>query len=581
MATLVCVSLLVEDPATSLREAHEARDGGADLVEFRVDGFFSGGSSHTGTEEPAGEPPTLTPPAAADHGDDAGLEYEIRQIVALVAESPLPCIVTCRPTSEGGHYDGDEPARIALFERLGTAFGEGEHPPRFLDVELATYTRSANVRQKINLAIEHPEQLRDVKTSLMISIHDFGGRPADLSRQLLGMQREPAAKILKIAYRARSLRDNLELFELLAHRDRPMIALGMGEFGLMSRVLAGKFGAFLTFAGVRSQSTTAPGQPSLRELLDLYRFRDITAGTRVYGVIGYPITQSLSPHIHNAGFEAIGHDGVYLPLPVVGGKTGHAGAYESLKATLGELAEFAPLQLSGVSVTRPHKENLVRLAGDLGWELDAMSTAAGAANTLTLERDAQGHLTRARVSNTDAPALIDCLRETAGELRGRPITILGSGGVARAAMFALLAEGARVTVCGRNHPRAQAVAAAGATLGDSDHPPTTAHWETRERLACDIYINCTPLGMAAASFAAEIPLPDEALSRLDPRTVIMDTVYNPAETPLLRSARRAGLRTVDGVSMFVRQATAQFSGWTGAPAPLALFERIVREHLAG
>src|SRR5690606_19726454 len=134
---------------------------------------------------------------------------------------------------------------------------------------------------------------------------------------LLKMHQERAPRVLKIAYRARSLRDNIDLFELLASRDRPTIALGMGEFGLMSRVLAGKFGGFLTFAGVRARGATAPGQQSLRELLDLYRFRSIGPQTRVYGVIGYPVAQSLSPSIHNAGFEALGHDGVYLPLPIV------------------------------------------------------------------------------------------------------------------------------------------------------------------------------------------------------------------------------------------------------------------------
>ena len=154
MPSLLCCPIPVFDPAAALRDAHSAKTAGADLIEFRLDDFF--------------------------HGD----ESQIAQIVDVISNSPLPCIATCRPTEggEGGSYDGPDDARISLFERLGTAFGKGEHPPRYIDVELATYDRSANIRQKINLAIDHPEQVRDLQTSLILSTHDFKGLPPDLSR---------------------------------------------------------------------------------------------------------------------------------------------------------------------------------------------------------------------------------------------------------------------------------------------------------------------------------------------------------------------------------------------------------------
>jgi 3-dehydroquinate dehydratase / shikimate dehydrogenase len=568
MATLVCASILVEDPAAALAAAREALDGGADLVEFRIDPFFSGGSGK----------PDAHDEHAAPVDDSAGLEYEIRQVLHLVADSPLPCIVTCRPVSEGGYYDGDDAARISLFERLGTAFGDGEHPPRFLDVELSTVERSANIRQKVNLAIDHPEQLRDVRTSLILSLHDFAGRPADLSRQLLRMQGERSAKVLKVAYRARSLRDNIELFEMLAGRDRPMIALAMGEYGLMSRVLAGKFGAFLTFAGLRDQTATAPGQPSLNELLGLYRFRSISRDTRVYGVIGYPVAQSLSPHIHNAGFEAVNHDGVYLPLPIAGGGGTDGGGYESLKATLGELMDFVPLHFSGVSITHPHKENLVRLAREMGWQMSPFASACGAGNTLLVERDSGGSISTVRVSNSDAPALLACLRSALGEIRGRRVVILGSGGLAKAAAMILAWSGATPIICARRPEMAEKLAA---QVVESGAGAETADWQSRSSIPCDAIVNCTPLGMTGTSASAESPLSPEDCRRLPPGTLVFDTVYNPALTPLLRAAQAAGLRTVDGVSMFVHQAADQFTMWTGTPQPLALFERIVREQLSG
>ena len=294
----------------------------------------------------------------------SGDPAEERAAVDLVARSPLPCIVTCRPTWEGGSYDGDDTDRVSLFERLGTA----EHPPAYIDVELAAYTRSANLRQKVNLAVQHPKQQRDVRTRLILSMHDFEGRPADLSRRLASAYEEPAASIVKVAYRARSLRDNLELFEILRHAPKPTIALAMGEFGLMCRVLAPKFGGFLTFASLSDTEVTAPGQPTVRELLEKYRFRAINARTRVFGVMGWPVSHSLGPAVHNAAFGSTGFDGVYLPMPIAAAETADAETNAtSFAATCGSLADDDALHLSAPSVTLPHKTSLVRLAHKHGY----------------------------------------------------------------------------------------------------------------------------------------------------------------------------------------------------------------------
>jgi 3-dehydroquinate dehydratase / shikimate dehydrogenase len=531
--SLICCPIPVFDPDAAIRDAHAAKIAGADLIEYRLDDFFT--------------------------GDDS----QIVQIVALVSESPLPCIATCRINSEGGHYDGPDDARISLFERLGTAFGKDEHPPRYIDIEHSTYSRSANIRQKINLAIDHPEQVRDLQTSLILSTHDFQGRPADLTRRVLAMSQLPTAKVLKIAYLARSLRDNLELFDLLAHRDRPMIALAMGEHGLMSRILAPKFGGFLTFASLRPSSTTAPGQPTISDLLGLYRFRSINAETSVYGVVGSPVSHSLSPRIHNAGFEAIGHNGVYLPLPIAPG-------YESLKATILELIHHPALTLRGLSITSPHKEDIVRLAHEQSWELDHVPDTIGAANTLSVERDASGQAVKVSLSNTDSPALLHAL-EAAGPLHNQRIAILGAGGVARSAAYTLKHAGAKVTVLNRTRAHAEALAAAisGVEAADPSDLPT---------LDVSIVINATPLGMADGPAPHLAPADLSSLKGRD--IVVMDTVYIPARTPLLRAAHESGLRTIDGVTMFVNQAAAQFTKWTGSVAPTGLFERIVREHSA-
>ncbi|MEO0483741.1 MAG: type I 3-dehydroquinate dehydratase [Planctomycetota bacterium] len=209
MPTLVCVPITVVDVPAALRDADEAASGGADLVEFRIDAFFSG---------------------SGDAGEQAAEEAGV---LRLVRESPLPCIVTCRPAWEGGDYDGDDSARVSLFERLGAADDPAERP-RYLDMELAAYTRSANLRQKVNLAVDHPAQRRDLSTSLILSTHDFEERPADLTRRLLKMADEDACRVMKIAYRARSLRDNLDLFDVLGQaRDlgKPAATAGEGASG--------------------------------------------------------------------------------------------------------------------------------------------------------------------------------------------------------------------------------------------------------------------------------------------------------------------------------------------------------------
>jgi 3-dehydroquinate dehydratase/shikimate dehydrogenase len=583
--TLLCVPILVQDEPTALADAVRAQDLGADLVEFRIDELFSG--------------------ALDAHGNlDA---REVSAVLRLVAGSPVACIVTCRCAAEGGHYDGDDAARVALYERLGTAGlaraldapatggVSGEHPPRYIDVEHATYTRSANLRQKVDLAVDHPRQRRDVRTGLILSMHDFSGRPPDLLRRLSRMQLEDAASVVKIAVTARSVRDNLELLDLLAENagGKPMIALAMGPFGLLSRALAPKFGAFLTFASLRKQSATAPGQPTVGELIDTYRFRSIGPTTRVFGVVGWPLEHSLSPAVHNAGFESLAPDtwdeseiaaslnAVYVPLPVPEG-------YEHFKASALALIDHPRLDFSGCSVTLPHKTSLVRLAGEQAgagdgcvWSVDELSRACGAANTLVVRREG-GRPVECLVSNTDAPAAVACIEETLGAVAGRRVAVLGTGGVARAVAAGLMRAGAGVLVISRERAKADGLAgefSSLAALAGAGGRIAGAGMDEALAGGLDAVVNATPVGMMGGPEERGAPIDVERLAATSPGCVVMDTVYRPLKTPLLARAERAGLKTVDGLGMFVRQAGMQFAAFTGQPAPMGLFERVCREAL--
>lgn len=574
---------MVTEIDAALADCAEAKRLGAQIVEYRIDQVFSG----------SGEGSPLS---------DQDAERETREIERLIRSSPLPAIVTCRPTFEGGFYDGDDASRVSLYEHLGSGGGArrgdgrgrvaAEDSPRYIDVEFATMSRSANMRQKVLLAVDHPGREGDARrpeTALILSAHDFERRPADLTRRLLAMRAEPAAKVIKIAYRARSLRDNLELFDILREADRPTIALGMGEFGLMSRVLAPKFGAFLTFASLRDASATAPGQPTITEILQRYRFRSISKSTRVYGVIGWPVGHSLSPLIHNAGFEAIGHDGVYLPLPIATDAEGADGGFESFKGTVLDLVEHEGLDFGGASVTIPHKENLVRLARELGpqrgWHLTPGADSIGAANTIVVERDDSGRAARVTVDNTDAPAIAALLADAIGTLRGRVVALLGAGGVARGAAHACATAGADVRIHARSPEQADRLAseisrAIGPTGGPNAGTIEARPWEDRHEAGADAVINCTPLGMKGGPAPDGTPMDIPAgVGGRSPHAIIFDTVYNPARTPLLVQAERAGHEIIDGVSMFTVQGAMQFRMWTGRDAPAELFERLVRARL--
>ena len=591
---------MVQDEPQAAADAIAARDAGADIVEFRVDGFFTGAMNN-----------------ASGELDDA----QVNTILRLVAASPLPCIVTCRAAAESGGgglssggggsgggggegYSDDESARVSLYERLGTAASASElrghvqnagmlreHPPRYLDFEYASYTRSANIKQKINLAVTHPGQVRrDVSTGLILSTHDFEGRPVDLSRKVLKMQAEPAASIVKFAFRARSQRDNLEVFDLLRDNQqsggKPMIGLAMGEFGLMSRVLAPKFGAFLTFASLRRASATAPGQPTVRELLDGYRFRSIGPKTRVFGVVGWPVSQSLGPLVHNAGFEAVGFDGVYLPIPIGADGDDSEKTYLSFKATLETLIEHPHLDLSGLSVTMPFKEHLYRWSREGARKVldgDHAVAAIAAANTLTINPDRS-----VTISNTDAHAIRTLLTEAIGrpDFTGRRVAVLGSGGAARAAAWACAAGGATVTIFNRSAERAECTASElntrlTANIGGRRHGHVA--WASLADLPSaqtDVIINCTPIGMANGPEAKSVAAPIDQMPGLAKDAIVFDSVYRPLDTPLLLAARARNLRTIDGLAMFVEQAAAQFGGWTGQSAPKQLFDRICREVLS-
>ncbi len=509
--TLLALSIFIssrDEMPSALRRAEQAVAAGARLIEWRVDSL---------AEQPE----------------------NVAIITKLVADSPAPCIVTCRSTSEGGMYEGDDADRLELY----TAMAQAEHPPRYLDVELAAFKRSSRWRAAMGKAVESG------RTGLILSSHDFDRRPSDLLQRIEQMTTAPECSVIKVAWRARSVRDNLEAFDLLLNRRKPTIAICMGPFGLMSRAIAPKFGGLLTFTTDSTDNATAPGQTTISQLRDIFRFDVIDRDTKTYGVIGWPVAQSRSPMIHNAGFSAVNHNGVFLPLPV-------PPEYEHFKATVGELIDHPHLDFRGAAVTIPHKENLLRFVRERGGEVDALADRIGAANTLVV-----GDAGELSCTNTDCPAAIEALanamRIDRSSLRDTTVTVLGAGGAARAVVVGLTDAGANVRVVNRDMNKAERLMK---ELGVREAAGSTS----------DVIINCTPVGMAGGPDPDGLPLQlaDGEAIELDYSMTVFDTVYTPQRTPLIAEAESRGARVVTGVDMFQRQAAMQFELWTGAPAPL-------------
>jgi len=542
--TLIAAPIFVREPSgvdDAISRAARAAEFGANLIEWRIDLL-------------AMQPLDVARPA----------------VEQLVARCPLPSILTCRPTWEGGLYEGDEQRRRDLIMAVSLA----DRPPRYIDLELAAIDRDDAWKEM---------QVAGDPTSLILSTHDFASRPENLITRVTRMSGPRSGDVIKVAWMARSLRDNLEAFDLLRERPKPMIALCMGPFGLPSRILAPKFGAFLTFAAVSEGDESAPGQPSLEEIKELYRFDSINKDTRVYGVIGWPVAHSLSPRIHNAGFTRAKFNGVYLPMPV-------PPEWEHFKATLGAWIDHSHLHFRGASVTLPHKEHLVRFVEERGGRLDDYARLAGAANTLLV-----GSAGAVVCRNTDAPAMIGCLADALNidpaRLKGMRVAVLGAGGVARAALAGLIRHDMDVTIFNRTRDNAERLADEMSDRAKQIESMSSIRVGENRMLGgerFDIYINCTSIGMVGGPDPNRTPFevlmepergPDAQRAFdavIDEDSVIFDTVYAPTWTPLIEMAELRGAQVILGVDLFLRQAALQFESWTGEYAPIDEFTRVLK-----
>ncbi|XP_023007436.1 bifunctional 3-dehydroquinate dehydratase/shikimate dehydrogenase, chloroplastic-like isoform X2 [Cucurbita maxima] len=506
-SSLVCVPIMADSPHLMIADTHKANTSGADLVEIRLDSLK--------------------------------IFNPQQDLKTIIKECPLPTLFTYRPKWEGGQYDGDENQRLEVL-RLAMELGAD-----YVDVEL-------QVARKFNDSIrgKKPEKLK-----VIVSSHNYQETPSldDLSKLVARIQ-ESGADIVKIATTALDITDVSRIIHIIVHSQVPVIGLVMGERGLISRILCAKYGGYLTFATLKAGIVSAPGQPTIEDLLNLYNFRQIGPDTKIFGIIGKPVAHSKSPMLFNETFKSIGFNGVYVHFLV--------------DDIVNFLHTYSSFDFAGFSCTIPHKEAAAKFCD---W-VDPVAKSIGAVNCIVRRDDGkfEGY-------NTDyvgaISAIEDKLRDphssspqSGSPLSGKLFVVIGAGGAGKALAYGAKEKGAKVVIANRTYERAKELAVTigvdAVTLADLDN----FHPETNMILA-----NTTSVGMQPK--VDETPIPKHALKNY---SLVFDAVYTPVMTRLLKEAEESGAKIVTGVEMFVGQAYEQYERFTGLPAPKELFRKILK-----
>lgn len=435
-------------------------------------------------------------------------------LAAAVHAAPLPVIVACRLPRDGGSWSGSLEDRRLLLERAAAAGAFG--------IDLEDWEDwSPTPRASLELVIR--------------SCHALEGMPKDLPA-LRDSLLARGAHVAKIAVALDDLADAGPLVDLLASTDqseRPTVAFGIGAAAAPTRVLSCLFGVPFVYASLGAGTETAPGQLGVGELLGIYDVKRLSGSTALYGVVGTHASHSLGPWLHNRAFRRFSSDAVYLPL-----ETARLDAL---------LAALPRRRLRGLSVTHPYKEVMAKRCH----QLDHGATRLLAVNTVVFA--AHGVM---QGWNTDVAGVREALLRAglSDEVRGTKAAVLGGGGAARAAVVALHDLGCKVTVQTRTVERIAPFCA------DLRVPVEALDAGRLQALRPMIVVHATPVGSLGTATVDERLVPEW---RPEPGSFVLDMVYRPHLTRLLRDAREAGAVPVPGLEMFLAQAAEQIQAFTG------------------
>lgn len=428
----------------------------------------------------------------------------------------VPVILTFRKKVDGGQYEGDEEYRLDILLN-GIENGRFSYIDLEEDLDAPELERAASEKG-----------LRVIR-----SFHDFNGIPDNLSERLMAIKRDEN-EIPKAAVMVNSTKELLEFYkEAFKIKSEEKILLGMGNFGFNTRVLAEKIGSYLTFTS-KGNATSGLGHATPEVLDSIYRFKNIKDDTPVMGIIGNPVMHTKSPLIHNEGYRKNSIEGVYVPFET-----------DNLEVFL-EVAQM--LNIKGFSVTVPFKNDIIPL-------LDRVTEGVkqiGACNTVTsIDGKWVGE-------NTDYVGFINPLKKDFGSLKGKKVSVIGAGGAAKAALFALKEEGAEILVLNRTVEKARELAEQFSVRFcplNSDSKSEVAEFS-------DVIVQTTNVGMHPLEHIDPLSFYD-----FNGEEYLYDIIYVPEETLFLKRGKEAGCRILNGWQMLLEQGYRQFKLFTGHDYP--------------
>jgi 3-dehydroquinate dehydratase/shikimate dehydrogenase len=447
----------------------------------------------------------------------------------------VPVILTIRRKRDGGFFVDGEGARIILLSK-GLAFAEADRRYNFAYVDLEEDLDVPSLE----------EAARAFGTRIIRSFHDFQGVGQNLAGRFRALV-HAGDEIIKAAVMPQSMADVVRVYEAARElRDMEKIILCMGDYGTNTRILAELLGSHLTYTSVKGEADIQPGAPGQlcpQELVDLYRFRSITRKTRIFGIVGFPLKATSSPAFFNAVFTQQNIDAVYIPFPS-----------DSLESFM-KLADL--IGLESASVTIPYKAEILPYLKVRSAEVDFIK----ACNTIV--RRPEGWTG----ANTDARGFSDVLLKFIGKknLKGKRVTIIGAGGAARAVAAEVHRLKGKALILNRTVFRARDLAGsyrfAWAGLDDRGVSLMADY--------ADIIVQTTSVGMEPDVNADPLELYE-----FSGREVVMDLIYKPETTHLLKRAALAGCPIRNGRDMLIRQAQYQYTQFFGEDFPVQLMSRI-------
>lgn len=418
----------------------------------------------------------------------------------------IPVIATYRRPSDGGRCNiSEKTRRNILIDALDGDFSYIDIEDDVKKCELEDKARSRNIK-------------------IIRSFHDYNGIPSDIFGRIAALSKR--GDIVKIAVMTKTVSDLSTLLKIKDELgDVPKIVIGMGEYGVPTRIIYKKFGSVLTFA---CSEELAPGQLTAKALKTIYRADKVNDATAIYGIIGNPVAHTKSPQIHNPGFQGIHYNAIYLPFLV-----------DDVRAFF-VLAE--ELKMRGFSVTVPHKVSVLSYLGNISREVKQI----GSCNTVVrLPQLWKG-------INTDYYGFLQPIEKEIEEGKIKNALVIGAGGAAQAICWALINRNVNITILNRTLSRAQKLA----TIMHCEYDSLENYKNYEGKM--DLIVQTTSVGLAPTTGFSPI----EGF-KFTGKEICFDIIYEPKVTKFLSDALSAGCRVHYGSEMLLSQGLLQFEAFTG------------------